>query len=306
MIYENRFFIQFFFVLIVLFSSRGLAASPSVVVSIKPLQSLVAAVMDGIDTPALIVQGEGGSEHGYNLRPSDAENIANADIIFFVSPEMENFLVRPMKNLAFKAEVIDLAYAPGVRLFDMRTGDFLQNDSNDKEYNHKDLHFWLDPRNAEAAVRFIANVLGKRDPVNALRYSENARKYEQRLEDLIQEVSKDLRPFRSRHFIVFHDGYQYFEKRFHVFSYGSITNNPEESPSVTRISRIHEKVKELGSVCVFLEPQFEPRVIKSVIEGTQARTGVLDPLGGDILSGPDQYLSLIHKIANSLKRCLSY
>ncbi|RCL00503.1 MAG: zinc transport system substrate-binding protein [Candidatus Tokpelaia sp. JSC085] len=292
-------------------------ATPSVVVSLKPLHSLVAAVMDGVGVPTLIVQGTG-SGHGYQLLPDDAKKLADADIVFWIGPQMETFLVKSLKNLPVSTEVIALADVRGMCLLDMRTGGnfemhhhvhhadghhaYSSGESDDSHY--KDLHFWLDPKNAEVIIHMIAHVLAKRDPASAQRYSDNAKNYGKRLHNLIKDIDHDLTPFRGQSFIVFHDAYQYFEKRFGMSAVAAITVSPEQVPGVKRISQIRDTVKKLGPVCVFSEPQFESRLIKTVIEGTGARTGRLDPLGVAIPAGPDQYLTLIRNLADSLKDCL--
>jgi len=293
----------------------GAVAAPSVAVSIKPLHSLVAAVMDRVGEPVLIVQGAG-SEHGYQLRPDDAKTLAGSDIVFWVGPQMETFLVKPLKNLSADAETVALVRSPGVHLLDMRDGGSFEPHDHSHEHDedhareehghhHQDLHFWLDPQNVGAAVRAIADVLAAKDPANARHYHSNARAYEQRLDSLTAEVDRKLAPFRGQPFIVFHDAYQYFEKRFGMPAAGSITVSPEQAPGVRRIEEIRTKVKEINSVCVFSEPQFEPRLVKTVTEGTGARTGVLDPLGADIKPGPEQYFTLIRNLAASLKNCLA-
>jgi len=309
----GRYGTGFFLAVMLLFPLRAVAA-PSVAVSIRPLHSLVAAVMDEVGVPALIVQGAG-SEHGYQLRPDDAKKLASADIVFWAGPQMETFLVKPLENLSSGAAIVALANGPGVHLLTMRSGGNFGLRHHVREHDdetdgsgddhRQDLHFWLDPQNAGAALHTIADILARKDPANAGHYRTNAKAYEQRLKKLMAEVDHELAPFRGRPFIVFHDAYQYFEKRFNMPAAGSITVSPEQAPGVRWIAELRNKVKKLGSVCIFSEPQFEPRLVATVIEGTHARTGVLDPLGADIRQGPEQYPALIRNLADSLKNCLA-
>lgn len=312
-----------------LFSINAWAAAPKVTASIKPIHSWVAAVMAGVGTPQLIVKGIG-SEHGYALRPKDAEELAQSDIVFWAGPDMETFLIKPLDSLAEKANKIALSQTTGIKLIDMREGgmfeahhhddgeddhnhdhdhDHAHDDKHDHDHahdhHHKDLHFWLDPENAKIAVKNIADVLSKKDTEHAQLYQTNAARYIAKLDDLIKNVNQELAPARGKAFIVFHDGYQYFEKRFNIAAAGSITVNPEQAPSVQRIADIREKIKNLKSVCIFVEPQFEPHVVKTIQEGTQAKIGELDPLGYNIAQGPQQYQLMIENIASSLKKCLS-
>lgn len=291
---------------------------PNVLVTIKPLHSWVSAVMKGLGEPKLLIKGAE-SVHTYNLKPSDAEDISKADIIFMVEDDMEVYLKRPLKNLAGRARVVELADSKGVRLLKPRHGGMFETHDHGHNHNydsgysrdrknyhdddHEDLHFWLDPENAIAATQKIAKVLGKIDPKHKSTYQKNARNYIQKLDDLLKDVNRSLKDHRSLNFIVFHDAYHYFEKRFRMHAVGSVTINPDLQPSAKRISQIRDKIKETRAMCVFSEPQFEPKLVKTLTEGTRARTGVLDPLGADIPAGEDAYIILIENIAKSLIRC---
>ncbi len=309
----------------VLAAALPAAALDGVVASIKPVHSLVAAVMEGVGTPALIVRGAG-SEHVHSLRPSDAEALEKASVVFRVGEGMETFLNGPLKTLAAGARVVSLEDAPDLETLAFREGgpfeahahgeghdrddgDAHESEGHGHDHDHDrdahDLHIWLDPLNARAMVAEIARVLAEADPGNAMRYLANAQAYSARIDALAAEIGALVEPVRRRPAVVFHDAYQYFEKRFGVNVVGSITVSPEVMPGAQRLSEIRDKVRELDAACVFSEPQFEPRLVAVVIEGTDARTGVLDPLGAEIPDGPDLYLTLMRNLAGSLAACLS-
>jgi zinc transport system substrate-binding protein len=227
---------------------------------------------------------------------------------------METFLNAPLATLAAGAEVVSLADAPGVVTLPLRAGgefethaheDDDDDDDHDHDHHAPDLHVWLDPVNAQAMVAAIAQALGEVDPANAARYAANANAYSARIDALVGELRATVEPVRSRPAIVFHDAYRYFEARFGLDVAGSITVSPEVAPGAQRLSEIRDKVRELGATCVFSEPQFEPRLVSVVTEGSDARTGVLDPLGADIPDGPELYLDLMRNLARSFAACLS-
>ena len=173
------------------------------------------------------------------------------------------------------------------------------------EHGDVDFHVWLDPENAVLMTYAIVDALGKADPENAATYEANANALIDRLEALLAEVDAALAPIRAKPFIVLHDAYRYFEDRFHLNAAGSITVNPERAPGVQRIAEIRDKVRELGGVCVFAEPQFDSRVVDVVIEGTDARSGTVDPLGAAIEDGPELYFTLIRDLAAAFTECLA-
>jgi zinc transport system substrate-binding protein len=290
-----------------LLPSLAIAAAPDVVVSIKPIHSLVAGVMAGVGEPQLIVSG-GSSPHVYSLRPSDARKLDGAQLVFWVGPILEGFLEKPLTSLAGKAEIVELDYAPGVALLPARHGGGWEADGDEHAHAasaaEQDGHLWLDPENAKAIVRLAEAKIAALDPANAPRYASNAAALAQRLDALDARLRQRLAPVRGRPFVVFHDAYQYLERRYGLKAIGSITVSPEHLPGAQRIQAIHAKVAALGAACVFSEPQFEPRLVGTVIEGTHARTGVLDPEGASLHAGPELYFTLVDDLADALVTCL--
>lgn len=313
-------------------SSWAAHADPHVVASIKPVHSLVAGVMEGVGEPGLIVEGAG-SPHTYALKPSQARMLQAADVVFWIGHELEAFMEKPVETLAANAKSVELIDAHDLVKLEFREGgafdahdhdDHASHDDHDhghdkKEAGHDhdhgahddhahgafDPHIWLDPMNAKALVHEIEEALSETDPENAARYEANAEALMARLDALTAEVSAELEPVKGKGFIVFHDAYQYFEKRFGVTAAGSITVSPEVMPGAERVTEIRAKVQDLGAACVFAEPQFEPKLVATVTEGTNAKSGVIDPLGAELESGPDLYFNVIKGMATSIKACLS-
>ncbi|UFW66746.1 zinc ABC transporter substrate-binding protein [Rhizobium laguerreae] len=316
-----------------LFSGTMRAAdAPVVVTSIKPIHSLVSAIMQGVGEPELIVDGAA-SPHTYNLKPSNARALQDAKVIFWVGPGLEAFLEKPLQALGSDASIAALDDAPGLVKLPFREGgafeahdDAPEHDSasghheaeaahgaeadhdhghDDHDHGAFDTHLWLDPMNAKAMATMITTTLVAADPANALTYQGNAKALDDKLDALDTEVKGMVAPVKDKPFIVFHDAYQYFEHRYGIRVSGSITVSPETIPGAERVSEIHRKVGELGATCVFAEPQFEPRLVNVVIEGTRAKSGVLDPEAATLKAGPDLYFNLMRGIANNMKDCLS-
>jgi zinc transport system substrate-binding protein len=297
---------------VVLFLAALLAAlpamaAPKVVASIKPIDALVAGVMAGVGEPALIVAG-GASPHLYTLKPSDAERLADADIVFWVGPIFEAFLAKPLTSLAGKAEIVELDRAPGIVFLPAREGGAWEPDEH---HDHaaaaeeaQDGHLWLDPDNAKAIVSLAASRLATLDPAHAAAYTANGAVLERRLDVLDAGLRQRLAAVKGVPFVVFHDAYHYLEHRYGLAAIGSITVSPENRPGARRLQEIRGKIVALGARCVFSEPQFEPRLVTTVIAGTGARTGVLDPEGAALAPGPELYFQLMNGLAESLVHCL--
>ncbi|TAV49512.1 zinc ABC transporter substrate-binding protein [Rhizobium leguminosarum] len=298
------------------------ADAPVVVTSIKPIHSLVSAIMQGVGEPELIVDGAA-SPHTYNLKPSNARALQEAKVIFWVGPGLEAFLEKPLQALGRDASIAALDDAPGLVKLPFREGGAFEphddgdeheadaahdaDPGHDSDHDHGtfDTHLWLDPMNAKAMAAMITTTLVAADPANALTYQGNAKALDDKLDALDTEIKGIVAPVKGKPFIVFHDAYQYFEHRYGIRVAGSITVSPETIPGAERVSEIHRKVGELGATCVFAEPQFEPRLVNVVIEGTRAKSGVLDPEAATLKAGPDLYFTLMRGIADSMKDCLS-
>lgn len=172
------------------------------------------------------------------------------------------------------------------------------------DHGRTDMHIWLDPVNARAMVTAIVATLSEVDPANAPHYRAHGAVLDRRLADLEARLRRELAPVADRRYIVFHDAYRYFEDRFGLNPVGAITVSPDRKPGPRTVYDIRHTIIDAGAACVFSEPQFEPALVRTVVAGTGARTGVLDPLGADREPGPDAYVTLMKNLAASLKECL--
>lgn len=168
-----------------------------------------------------------------------------------------------------------------------------------------DPHVWLDPENTKAMASAVAAELAKADPANAGSYASNAQAFAAALDTLSAELKAEVAPLQDKPFVVFHDAYQYFETRFGLTAAGSISDISAQAPSAQRLKEVREKLAATKAQCVFREPQYDGKVVATVIEGTSAKEGVLDPLGAALTPGPEAYQQLLRNLAASLKACLS-
>jgi zinc transport system substrate-binding protein len=282
------------------------AAAPKVVASFAPLQSVLAAVMDGIGAPETLVKG-GASPHVYSMRPSEARQLEEADLVVWIGPAYEAFLARPLASLAGRARVIALADLPGVRTLPARDGGIWEDDGHGHSHGKQaaDGHLFLDPANMKALAAAAAEALARLDPANAPRYASNAAAAASSLDALDAELGATLRPLAGRPFVVFHDAFQYLEARYGLTAAGSITVNPERRPGARRLQQVRERVRAAGAICVFAEPQFEPSLVRTIVEGTDARVATLDYVGTGVPPGPGAYPSIMRGLARALSGCLS-
>jgi zinc transport system substrate-binding protein len=294
------------FVILLLTLPLRAMAEPTVVASIAPVHSLVARVMQGAGEPYLLLP-PGASPHDHALRPSDAAALDRAALIFRVGPRLETWLERPLATLAAGARVIRLADTPGlIRLVPRQGAIFDAHDHAEPAHaaDEADPHFWLDPENARLWLTAIAAALSETDPPNRALYLANATTAQAELVALAAGIDTRLAPLRGRPFVVFHDAFHYFEKRFDIEAAGAVALGDGRTPGPARIARIRALILALGPICLFTEPRFRAPLVATVAEGTGVRIAQLDPLGTSLQPGPDLYPDLLLGIADSIAACL--
>ena len=298
-------------------------AEVKVVTSIKPLHSLASYLMDGVGKPDLIVDGYA-SPHGFSMKPSHAKMLQNADLIFWVGEDLENFLEKPLSSIAKKAEKIELIEIKGLQVLKFRERNiFDDHDDHDHDGHAKkkkddhddhdhdgheghahgefDPHIWLDPINAKVILNEMVEHLIENDPKNEAKYKNNLDKALKDIDKMTIDVMTELSNSVSS--IVFHDAYQYFEKRFNVNILGAFTVNTDVMPGAEQLAEIREIIEHDKVACVFSEPQFNPDIIKAVAKDMNIKTGVVDPLGATLNPGKDLYFDLIRNMSASFKGC---
>ena len=280
------------------------AEPPRVVTDIAPVEALVAQVMEGVGVPERLIQ-HGATPHEYRLRPSEAAALDQADIVFHASGGLAPGLVRSIEGLAGGAVIVDLGAVPDVVVYEVRDTALLEEHIDDPSQDHGEIdpHLWLDPQNGKTWVQAIADELTLADPDNAARYAQNAARAVTQIDSVAAQAKVLLDPVSGQNIVVFHDAYQYFEKRFNLSVLGAISLSDASSPSPARIAAIRDVMATQGVRCVFSEPQFNPGLIAAVLEGGDVQATVLDPLGSALTPGPRFYTDLILDMAQTIARC---
>ena len=301
-------------------------AAPKVVTTIKPLHSLVAQVMDGVGEPELLIKQ--GSPHGYQMKPADAKNVAEADLILYVSHELETFMP-PLLKKSGKEHSIEWAALPNLYPLPTRHGGMWEEGDDDDDHDHGDhhhhehehgheqghdhhghhhgaydAHLWLSIARSKLLLEQTATELAAIDPANAAKYRDNAAKAAADLDALKTGLTTKLHPVQKRPFMVFHDAYQYFEQDYDLDAVGTVRVDPEHEPGAKRISELHQMIADHKIVCLFSEPQFPAKIVTKLAADGNVKTAVLDPVGADLAPGKTMYRQLLTNLADNLAGCL--
>jgi len=285
----------------------------SVVASIKPIHSLVAAVMGDIGTPHLLLEAPS-SAHHFTLKPSQARSLQAADIVFWVGPTMEQPLTKALATLAPQAQTLPLIESAGLVLinFDKVTPahekhDHEKHDKHDEHAKHDNHlinpHIWLDPQNAKIMLGVIAVRLAKADPENASTYAANADSMAARLATLETDITSQLASYSAAKFLVLHDAHVYFERRFGLRNYGAITTEPDVMPTASRVKALRDELREHRFDCIFTEPFLGQKAAALIAEGSKVSIGTLDPIASNLPAGAQLYPDLLMSYAKALRSC---
>lgn len=292
--------------------------TPRVVVSIAPVHSWVSQVSGDLWQPALLLSAQQ-DPHNALLRPSQRALVAEADWVIWLGPQLETGLVSLLRRVPSErqwrltSEEVDLIH------YDFRaSGTIFAQESHrspipehlaqfhDHGHNHEfddvDPHLWLHPENARRAMQHIATQLSLLDPDNARTYQRNAAQaiaellmHEQRWSSRLASVSKP--------YVVFHDGYQYFDRAFDLPFAGSVTLNPEQLPGLRTLNEMRVALEDGAFGCLFAEAQYADRLVSTVAEGFALPVGRLDALGITLEPGQRQYVQLIDQLVTEFTAC---
>lgn len=298
---RERFIILFLFLFS--FVTVQSAPPPQVVVSLKPLHSWVCALMEGRGTPALLLEGKL-SPHTAALRPRDVRLIKQADLMIWIGPSFEVVLEKAVRSLPPKS-VLTLETFSQLDWLPQRDNACQGHEGHAHTHSYLDGHIWLDPVRAQKIVLLLVEILGKIDPEARELYEKNGLCLRDTLQNLHQQLCERLTPLQGKPFVVMHDAYQYFQKRYGLSYQGVILLSPERPPSGKHLQEIKRRLQATQHACVFSEPQLQHSAVMLFLKKLlDVREGILDPLGADLPEGPAFYEQLMNQLAAGLEACL--
>ena len=301
------FIVSRFLVLFVAFIACSAQADVRVLTSIKPLQQIAAAVQDGLGTPDVLLP-PGASPHHYALRPSDVRKVGDADLLYWIGPDMENFLPRVLGSRSKPAVAVQSLPGMKLRHFGEDSHSHEEADQDDHDHDHRpgslDAHLWLSSVNARVIATKMAADLVAADPANAARYQSNLKAFTERLDALDVRIKARVAGIAGKPYFVFHEAFDYFELAYGLQHTGVFSVASEVQPGAQHVAAMRKRLQEVGKTCVFSEPPLRPRLAETLTAGLPVRLAELDALGGNDPVDAKGYERLLEKLGGDLAGCL--
>ena len=281
-------------------------ADVKVLTSIKPLQLIATAIQDGVGTPDVLLP-PGASPHHYALRPSDVRRVASADLLYWIGPDMEAFMQRPLQSRSLPTVAIQ--GLPGLKLRHFAEDSHShEEEASDHDHDHRpgslDAHLWLSTVNARVIAARMAADLATADPANSARYQRNLEDFGKRLDALDGRIKSRVAGVAGKPYFVFHEAFDYFESAYGLSHAGVFSVASEVQPGAQHVAAMRSRLQEAGKTCVFSEPPVRPRLAQTLTAGLPVKLAELDALGSFDAAGPQGYEQLLEKLADNLAGCL--
>ena len=274
-------------------------STPSIVVSIKPIHSIVTKIMDGVTKPELLLDSNN-SAHTFHLKPSQIKMISNADLVIVISENFELGLRKALKNINEDSH-LKISELDQLLIHNSR-GEAIYNKNEDS--SKFDFHLWLDVNNMQLIATYISNIIIELDPKNEHIYSENLKELNLELDELKEQIKQQLAPFSSTPFAIYSDTLQYFEKSLELKRPVIITPFHGAGLSIKRTIDAKRKIKDLNISCLIYDTEVKAKQLRVLSEGLNLKSFKIDILGNEFTPGPDQYFNLMKKTSSQLSLCL--
>lgn len=305
--------------------ASGIAKQPLVVAANKPIHSLIAGVMQEVETPYLLIETMTLNARDCQLSPEKEKILRNADLVVYISADLESCIARlelePSQQLVLKEQ-------PGIHLLAERQGSIGQKETApvqekiDPEKTYAPAHrpvenatqlptdnfLWLSPTNAKAIIKLIADKLSQVDNQHSEIYQQNAAKLLLHLEKLDQQLAGKLAPVKDNPMVVLHDFYQYFEHHYQLHNLGAVSKDSQQDILPTDfagLNQLREKIVALSHVCIVADPYSSKEQVTAIGEGANTTIIQVDPYALDMKVGKRLYFQLLTQLTDNLVGCLN-
>ncbi len=265
-------------------------ASPNIVVSIKPIHSIVSALTQGVSVPTLLLSGNQSAHHAH-LKPSQISLLEKADLVVIVHPDFEEGLAKSIRNIQ----------ANKVLTVDQSETEQGHNHEHSGAANH---HSWLNIQDMQGFTQALSQRLVKIDPKNKAIYLANLGALKLKLDKLQDTTQQQLSSYTNQPLITYNNAFEHFIENYKLNSVGSVSRQHGENLSIFKILKAKKIMKDEKVTCLLFTTETPHKRINVLTEGLKINTADIDIIGFDIKPGADHYLKLMQNITHKAVQCL--
>lgn len=271
---------------VICFGGNAAMAAPTVAVSIKPLEHLVAELTAGVTEPLLVVR-PGQDPHHITLRPSERRVLADADLLVWVGPSME----LPLEDLV---QQIDATVLTAQTLVDLHVLDAGPG---------PDPHLWLDTRNAELVAIAVVQQLKALDPDSRAQYEANLADFRKEMQLLHASLQLRVESSGQQAWAVYHHAFRYTEAEFGLPAALSLRDSDNVEPGLRSVLAFRESLRDAGLSCLVVEPGMEHGQLETLLDEAGLRTVEADVLGVNLPVQSGSFAALVEGVFNAIQSC---
>jgi protein SCO1/2 len=277
-----------------LVSSAAISADKSlrVIVSVKPVHSILSGLLKGVEQPELLV-GEGKLPLGYELTSAQVDSLETADLIVWVGPELESFMAGHLAALPEKVRVVTLLDRPELKILPSRRDD-----------NRRDPYFWQDSRNALILIDLLTKELMLADSSRSHLYKRNRDALFKKVAELDRRLEYGYRGLKGGLVFTYYDTLQYFEQAYALKVAGVLAAFPGEPVSAEKLLGERARLADNWYTCLLTEARMPMPELGLLTDGLTIEQVELDSFGTGFKPGENLYLELMDNNTRLIKQCV--
>ncbi len=260
---------------------------PVIAASINPIYQIILAITKDKSNNVLIIN-PALSEHDYQLKKSDVKAMQKADLIFYVSDDLEKNFSRLIAAVEKKSQAFELIKANNIKLLKRRS-----------DATKVDPHIWLDPENAVNIAEFITQKISAIDQKNSAEYQKNFVNFKKEIRATEKIIKAQLSKVKGRDYVIYHDGYQYFENYFSLKPLQIMTHDHDSELTVSTLKEFDILAKQGRIKCILGDKQDEKNTSLKLSKNYQIKFATLDLIGQE-----NSYEELLLMISRGVAGCL--
>ncbi len=274
-------------------SSSIWADELKVVVSIKPIHSIVTGLLKGITKPELLIKGQQ-TPYDFQLNERHNKQLHEASLVVWVGPELESSLLAKIEQLPKSVKVVELLSSPNLKILPSRHAPKL-----------RDPFFWMDDRNIMILLDELTRLMISIDPDRAHIYAKNRRDMLVPLRRIDKEYEHGYRGMKAGLGVMYYDTLQYFEQAYALKTLDRVSGTLGDEISAINLFKVRKRIVDKEAACLFIDKSMPSENLGLITNNQDVNIGQLDVLAKDFEPGEQLYLQMMQYNTDVIKQCLN-